>query len=149
MNSKRLTGNEVELMKQLNTLFATVFTDQENYQNHQPSDEYLSEFLVDNKNIVLVSMIGSEIVGGLVAYCLPKFEQQRKEIYLYDLAVSTDHQRQGIGRELITKLKDVARDMGAYVMFVQADEGDEAIHFYESLGPDENIRARNFDYLIN
>jgi len=33
-------------------------------------------------------MMEKTVVGGLAAYVLEKFEQQRREIYIYDLAVS-------------------------------------------------------------
>lgn len=28
------------------------------------------------------------MVGGLAAYVLPKFEQERSEVYIYDLAIT-------------------------------------------------------------
>ena len=36
------------------------------------------------------------MIGGLVAYVLPKFEQARSEIYLYDLAVDAAHRQRGV-----------------------------------------------------
>ena len=44
-----------------------------------------------NHFIALVALDGNKVVGGLAAYVLDKFEQERKEIYIYDLAVSKDH----------------------------------------------------------
>ena len=38
-------------------------------------------------------MNGNEAVGGLAAYELDKFEQDRREIYIYDLAVVESHRR--------------------------------------------------------
>ncbi len=35
------------------------------------------------------------VVGGLTAYVLDKFEQARKELYIYNLAVSEAHRRLG------------------------------------------------------
>jgi aminoglycoside 3-N-acetyltransferase I len=136
-------------MKQLNALFAVAFKSPEDYQNQPPTDDYLKGFLASGDHIVLAAMADEKVVGGLVAYCFPKFEQQRKEIYLYDLAVSSNHQRQGIGRQLMTELQKIAREIGAYVVFVQADEGDGAIKFYQSLDPTESQRTRNFDFYIN
>ena len=43
-------------------------------------------------------MKGDEVVGGLAAYELRKFEQARSEFYLYDLAVSEAHRRQASPR---------------------------------------------------
>jgi len=42
------------------------------------------------------------------AYELHKFEQQRSEIYIYDLAVLAAHRRQGIATAMIQALKKIA-----------------------------------------
>ena len=71
------------------------------------------------------------MVGGLAAYELKKFEQERSEIYLYDLAVAEGHRRRGIATALVNALTDVGRRCGAFVVFVQADKPDAgAIAFY-------------------
>ena len=36
------------------------------------------------------------MTGALVAYVLEKFERERSEVYIYDLAVAATHRRQGI-----------------------------------------------------
>ena len=79
-------------------------------------------------------------MGGLVAYELPKFEQERSEIYIYDLAVAAPHRREGIATALIMELKEIGALRGAYVIFVQADLGDEpAISLYARLGTREDV----------
>jgi aminoglycoside 3-N-acetyltransferase I len=73
---------------------------------------------------------------------LPKFEQERSEVYLYDLAVDEGHRRRGIARGLIAELRRAAAELGAWVIFVQADTGVEdvpAISLYESLGRREEV----------
>lgn len=35
----------------------------------------------------MAAFSGSRLIGGVAAYALPKFEQARTELYLYDLAV--------------------------------------------------------------
>jgi aminoglycoside 3-N-acetyltransferase I len=80
------------------------------------------------------------VVGGIAAYELKKFEQPRSEVYLYDLAVSARHRRQGIATALINELRKIAAARGAYVIFVQADLGDEpAIALYTKLGVPEDV----------
>lgn len=146
---KRLGGEDAGLMAGLNSLFSEVFEDAENYSSHKPSAEYLQKWLVDSNNIALVAIDNNIVVGGLAAYTLHKFEQDRSEVYIYDLAVSKDYQRMGIATSLINELRTVAEAQNSYVIFVQADEGDEAVEFYESLHPSENIKTRNFDFSID
>jgi aminoglycoside 3-N-acetyltransferase I len=90
--------------------------------------------------IGLVALKAGEVVGGIAAYELKKFEQERSEIYIYDLAVAEAHRREGIATALIQKLKELALTRGAYVIFVQADYGDEpAIALYSKLGIREEV----------
>ena len=86
------------------------------------------------------------VVGGLTAYVLEKLEQARSEVYIYDLAVSQAHRREGIATALIDALKDPAKARGAWVIFVQADQGDEpATALYEKLGARENVLHFDID----
>jgi aminoglycoside 3-N-acetyltransferase I len=80
------------------------------------------------------------VVGGLAAYVLDKFEQERSEIYVYDLAVAEPFRRTGIATALIEALKTIAAQIGAYVIFVQADPEDApAVALYSKLGKPEDV----------
>lgn len=81
-------------------------------------------------------------IGGIAAYELKKFEQERSEIYIYDLAVVAAHRREGVATALIKELKKIAAARGAYVIFVQADtavEDEPAIALYTKLGLREDV----------
>lgn len=143
--TQRLNEDYAADMRALNVLFGEVFDDPERYRDNPPNDTYIKQFLNSSSHIVIVATDNGKVIGGLVAYVLDKFEMERREVYIYDLAVAGDYQRQGIGARLIAKLKEAARKAGAYVIFVQADEGDDAVYFYRSLKPSEEIQARNFD----
>ena len=135
-----LADDDEALMRQLNALFGEAFADAPTYEHVPPSDAYLRNLLVLPHIIVLVALKNDYVVGGLVAYELKKFEQARSEIYIYDLAVSQAHRRCGIATGLIRALQDIAKVRGAWVIFVQADYGDEpAIKLYESLGVREQV----------
>ncbi len=87
-------------------------------------------------------MSGNEVTGGIAAYELVKFEQERSEIYIYDLAVAEKHRRTGIATALIQELRKIAAVRGAYVIFVQADsnvEDEPAIALYTKLGVREDV----------
>lgn len=93
-------------------------------------------------------MEGDAVIGGIAAYELRKFEQQRSEIYIYDLAVAETHRRQGIATALVNELKKIAAARGAYVMFVQADVDDApAIALYTKLGIREDVL--HFDITVS
>lgn len=127
-------------LKELLSLFAGAFEDHDSYQSAIPSDDYLEALLAREDFIPLVAVADDKVVGGLVAYVLQKFEQERIEIYIYDLAVDEAYRRRGIATGLIEKLREIARERGAWVIYVQADHGDDpAIKLYESLGTREDV----------
>jgi Acetyltransferase (GNAT) family len=55
-----------------------------------------------------------------------KFKQETQEIYIYDLAVHEQHRRKRVAARLINELGRIARERGAYVIYVHADKADDA-----------------------
>jgi aminoglycoside 3-N-acetyltransferase I len=138
---RELLPSETGTLKRLLAVFGDAFEDVPTYQHAVPTDAYLEWLLAKKHVIVLVaSSSAGEVAGGLVAYELDKFEQDRREIYIYDLAVSESHRRRGVATALIRTLQRIAGERNAYVIFVQADHGDTpAIRLYESLGVREDV----------
>jgi len=136
----RLGHDDVGLLRQLNAVFAVAFGDALTYAGVPPDDAYCQRTLGKDDVIALVALKDTTVVGGLVAYELDKLERARREIYIYDLAVAESHRRQGIATQLIERLRAIAHERGAWVVFVQADHGDEpAIALYEKLGVREEV----------
>jgi aminoglycoside 3-N-acetyltransferase I len=145
---QRLTPAREDLMRSLLDVFGTVFDEIETYCQRQPDSQYLQKLLKSDYFIAIAALDGSEVVGGLAAYELIKFEQKRSEIYIYDLAVTESHRRRGIATALIEDLKLVAAERSAYVIFVQADLVDDpVIALYSKLGKREEVL--NFDISID
>jgi len=127
-------------MRALNAVFASAFNDPASYAADPPSDDYLRQWLGREHVVALAGFAGGEVAGGLVAYELDKFEQARREIYIYDLAVAETHRRRGLATALIRALVEHAKGRNAYVIFVQADHGDDpAIALYQKLGVREDV----------
>jgi aminoglycoside 3-N-acetyltransferase I len=132
--------DDVPLMRRMLRMFGEAFGDMASYTSNPPQDAYLRGLLASTHFIALAALKGDDVVGGLAAYELNKFEQQRSEIYIYDLAVAESHRRQGIATALIQELRAIAASRGAYVIFVQADLGDDpAIALYTKLGLREDV----------
>ena len=139
---RRLGPTDIADMREVNQLFATEFDDVVSYGSAPPGDAYFERALSRAETIVLVASLNGEIVGALVAYVLQKLEQERSEIYIYDLAVAADHRRKGIATRLIEQVQRIAAELGAWVIYVQADTGEEdqaAIALYEKLGTREEV----------
>jgi aminoglycoside 3-N-acetyltransferase I len=137
---RRLASADVTLVRKLNALFGKAFTDPETYGADPPSDAYLKSLLAKEHVVALAALVGEEVMGGLVAYELDKFERMRRELYIYDLAVAAEYRRRGVATALIEQLREIAARRGAWVVYVQADHGDDpAIALYEKLGAREEV----------
>lgn len=136
----RLGSSDIGLLRALNEMFGEAFGEYETYTEAPASDDYLSGVLSKEHVMVLVAVVTDHVVGGLVAYELDKLERQRREFYIYDLAVALGYRRQGIATALIESLREIAVRRGAWVVYVQADYGDDAaVALYEKLGVREEV----------
>lgn len=122
------------------SLFGEAFEDRVTYTAMQPDDQYICSLLSNRNFIAIVAVSDSRVVGALAGYVLPKFEQARSEFYIYDLAVAVEHRRRGVATALIEALRALCRSRGIYVIFVQADYGDDpAVALYTKLGAREDV----------
>ncbi len=137
---RRLGPADLPLLRKLNALFGDAFADPETYGAKPPCDAYLESLLGKEHVVAIVALAGDEVLGGLVAYELDKFERARRELYIYDLAVGAEHRRRRVATAVIEHLREIAAERGAWVIYVQADYGDNpAIALYEKLGAREEV----------
>jgi aminoglycoside 3-N-acetyltransferase I len=126
---QQLMPEDVALMEALLATFGEAFDAVETYSGNRPSADYLRQLLKHDYFIAIVALKDGAVVGGLTAYELKKFEQ-------------------GIATALIQQLKEIAAACGAYVIFVQADIGDDpAIELYTKLGDREEVL--HFDIAVD
>ena len=126
----------------MNALFAEAFDDAESYADKPPSDAYAEAQLARPDTVLLIAEAGGAIVGALAGYILPKLEQARSELYIYDLAVAEAWRRRGVATALIEATRGVARESGCWVIYVQADTAPEdapARALYGKLGTREEV----------
>jgi ribosomal protein S18 acetylase RimI-like enzyme len=137
----RLLGpDDLAYMESMLSLFGRAFGDPDSYDKSRPGPGYLCGLLGSPGFVAVAAVHDGDVVGGLAAYVLPKFEQARSEIYIYDLAVDESFRRRGIATSLITKLRSVAVERGAYVIFVQAEpDNAPAVELYSKLGVREDV----------
>ena len=113
---QRLTFHDLSLVDALLAVFGEAFNDSDTYTGKKPGPDYLRKLFVGESFIALAALKNDNVVGGIAAYELKKFEQERSEIYIYDLAVLAGHRREGIATALIEELKEIAAARGAYVI---------------------------------
>ncbi|MGM9511592.1 GNAT family N-acetyltransferase [Larkinella sp. GY13] len=129
---RRLMPGEVDQFTELIHLFRDVL---ETDLVTKSRPEHLQRLLARPDFVVFVARFANQVVGGLTAYVLPQYHTEKPVVYLYDIAVGTTHQGQGIGTALLTQLMQYCRRLGVEELFVQADQEDsQAIHFYRATG---------------
>ncbi len=137
---RRLTSSDIALMEKMMTLLGAAFGEPEIYTGARPSRAYLERLLGSDEFIALAALVDDAVVGGLAAYVLTKFEQERSEVFIYDLAVAEAERRKGIATALIEETCAIAKARGAYLVIVQAEKGDEpAAALYGKLGKREDV----------
>ncbi len=137
---RQLNAEDIGLMRTLLGVFGEAFNETDTYGSNQPEAFYLQQLLSGESFIAVGALDGGAVIGGIAAYELKKFEQPRSEIYIYDLAVAANYRRKGVATALINELKNIAAVRGAYVIYVQADIGDDpAITLYTKLGVREDV----------
>src|SRR2546430_5360737 len=104
---RQLTSTDGALRKGLLRVFAEAFAEVDTYQRRVPSDEYLTRLLNKEHFIAVVALQGKEVVGGLAAYELDKFEQERRESYIYELALLWGARRQGNATRKVCALRQI------------------------------------------
>lgn len=140
LDIRTLGADDVATMRAMLALFGDAFEDPASYAARQPDDDYLADLLASESFIAIAALDGARVVGGIAAYVLPKFEQARSEIYIYDLAVAGSHRRRGIAVAMVEHLQALAPAKRAWVIYVQADRDDvAAVNLYSKLGRREDV----------
>ncbi|MEL7199706.1 MAG: GNAT family N-acetyltransferase [Pseudomonadota bacterium] len=108
----------------MNAVFSDAFDEPATYADLPPTDAYADRWLANPDNVAVIAEKDGEAVGALAGYVLHKFEQDCAELYIYDIAVLDEHRRKGVASALLDETRRIARENGAWTIFVQAEEGD-------------------------
>ncbi|MHA7271358.1 GNAT family N-acetyltransferase [Arthrobacter sp. HLT1-20] len=130
---KRLARGDEAVAAVLFATMAEVFA-----EGSEPlSQEYVRNLLGSDSFWAMAALDGAEVVGGLTAHTLPMTRSPSSEVFIYDLAVREDHQRQGVATRLVQELRKCAARIGLHNVFVPADNEDlGALEFYRAQGAD-------------
>ncbi|MFN4090096.1 MAG: GNAT family N-acetyltransferase [Alphaproteobacteria bacterium] len=143
---RRLGADDIGLFHEMLAMFGAAFEEPATYTGSPPGERYVRDLLAADGFIALAAVKDETVVGGLAAYVLRKFEKERAEIYVYDLAVALPHRRRGVATALLDAVVRIAEACGAHAVFVQADLGDgPAIALYGGRGRREDVLHFDLD----
>ena len=85
--------------------------------------------------VELVAFDDDQPVGFVLAHELPRRHGDRSKLFVYEVDVAETHQRRGVGKALLARLAELARERGIRVGFVLTDEDNiPANALYRSAG---------------
>ena len=143
---EKLGRNDINKFTELIMVFEDVF-EMKNFK--MPEKNYLQQVLRKDDFFVFVALLNNVVVGGLTAYIMHQYYAESPLVYVYDLAVKTEFQRQGIGKKLMESNNRYCKEIGVEAVMIQADEADDyAVKFYHSTGATAE-RVIHFEYIIN
>lgn len=146
MQIRKLAKSELNEFIELIRVFEEVF---EMKDSTLPESEHLQKLLSRNDFFAFAAIENQKVVGGLTAYVLEQYYSTRKLAYVFDLAVKTEFQRQGIGTKLMSAIVNYCRERGFEEVFVQADKIDDyALEFYRSTGITMEEDVSHFYYVL-
>ena len=100
-----------------------------------PSAIYLSRFLAEPKNVLIVATDAGAPVGYIVAYLLDRVDRPQPMMFFYEIGVAASHRRRGIGTKMIEMLKSVCRANDVMKMWVPTGRSNvAATRLYERTG---------------
>jgi GNAT superfamily N-acetyltransferase len=102
----------------------------------------IAQAIEDQESAVLVAEHRGELLGLCTAYLDMNSVRFGVRCWVEDLAVSPEHRSQGVGKALLDRAKDWARERGA--SHLELDSGDaraEAHRFYEREEPSWTSRC--------
>ena len=137
---RRLTPADIDLMQAMLRMFGKAFGEPETYTARMPRGAYLDRLLGNPEFVALAALERGQVIGGLVAYELVKFEQERSEFFIEDLAVDEPWRRRGVATALIAEIGTIAAANRAELMFVQANRANAAaIALYSKFGTRKEV----------
>jgi len=130
---RRLCAGDEGIARELFTMMAEVF---DGAGRSETLDfDHVRDLLTRGEFFAVAAIDRGVVVGGVTGHVLPMTRSRSSELFIYDLAVRVDCQRQGIGRALLTALREMAVAEGITTSFVATDNDDgHALSFYRAVG---------------
>ena len=101
-----------------------------------PDEQATRAYLADERNYLLLAYLDDGAAVGFVrGTALRRLDGPERQMFLYEIDVAPEHQRQGVGTALIRALEQICRDERFAEMFVFTNRSNTAaMGLYASTG---------------
>lgn len=103
-----------------------------NHWTEETGKKYLAEFMSNNKFIGFVAVEDDEIVGAMFAH--RKVWWTNDEIFIDELFIKPDRQRQGYGKLLVDQAEELSKELALGGVTLLTNKYLPAKSFYEKNG---------------
>lgn len=98
-------------------------------------ESIIKQHIADVGKEILVTQIGSKIVGVVILNLLTRVNRTTSELYIPELIVQEDYRNMGIGEKLITKCIEYAKKNNCYRLRLESGTDRKESHkFYKKIG---------------
>jgi aminoglycoside 6'-N-acetyltransferase I len=85
----------------------------------------IEKFLNEQNHILMVACLNGRVIGQLTAMVHLHLDSP-DEVYIDNLGVTPQHQRQGVATKLIERMLDICRELGCQNVWVATDLDNKA-----------------------
>lgn len=121
---RRLTVGDEERVREADHLF-----------DHPSRLQAAQDFLAQSTNYLLIAYVDGLPAGMIIGHELPRLDDPRPMLFLYEVGVDEAHRRRGLGAALVKALARMGEERNCCEMFVLTNESNEpAMRLYASTG---------------
>ena len=111
----------------------------EERHDQEPGLEQMEKVLGKDDNYLIVALEEERPAGFLIAYKLDRIDRDKAMICFYEIGVSPEFRRRGVGRRLVEELKRIAgREKIMKIWVITNESNAAAMRLYESTGADRD-----------
>lgn len=139
---RKLNISDLELVLQMENSFRSKFISEENAR----------QFLLNSMNWIFACVEGKQIIGFAYGYELNRLDNKGNMLYIHEIGVLPQYQRQGIGLQILTCIKDTSRHLGICRFFLFTQKHNiSACKLYEKAGGEKTSDSYDDDvsYFFN
>jgi ribosomal protein S18 acetylase RimI-like enzyme len=129
---------EIKRIKKVDENFTLQFSslmDEETFWDVEQGEK----FLANDDNALFVAYWDGLVAGFLSAHRLQRFDKRKAEVLIYEVSVGEEFRQRGIGKALINKSKEWAKEIGADEVWVLTYSSNiPAMAMYKSAGGEED-----------